>query len=94
VIVKERGKGLANWGAALTKLEQYSEAQQYLETAQKIFQALGDRRNEAETLKNLAELHHKTGQPDRAREYCDAALALAIELGIPLIKNVKNSGHC
>ncbi|PSB66486.1 hypothetical protein C7B61_10220 [filamentous cyanobacterium CCP1] len=40
----------------------------------------------AEVLKNLAELHQKLGKIDRALEYCDRALELAIELGIPLVE--------
>jgi tetratricopeptide (TPR) repeat protein len=45
---------------------------------------IGNRNNEAETLKALAELHYKIGQPDQALEYCEQALALATELGIPI----------
>jgi hypothetical protein len=41
-------------------------------------------RNEAEALKKLAELHQKLGEADVAREYCQQALASAIELGISL----------
>ncbi|GAB4375605.1 MAG: hypothetical protein Kow00121_21560 [Elainellaceae cyanobacterium] len=32
------------------------------------------------------ELHQKTGKLDRALEYCNRALQMAIELGIPLVK--------
>lgn len=31
-------------------------------------------------------LHQKTGEIELAKQYCDRALALAIELGIPLVK--------
>jgi tetratricopeptide (TPR) repeat protein len=81
------GSALVYWGATLLKLEQYTDAQPHLQASLEIFKALGDRANEAEACLRFAELHHKTGQPDRAREYCDAALALAIELGIPLVKD-------
>jgi len=40
--------------------------------------------DEAEALKNLAELHQKLGEAEVARGYCEQALALATELGIPL----------
>jgi tetratricopeptide (TPR) repeat protein len=45
---------------------------------------IGNRDVEAKTLKALAELHYKIGQPDQAMEYCEQALAIATELGIPL----------
>jgi tetratricopeptide (TPR) repeat protein len=57
-----------------------------LQKALEIFKAVKSRRNEAEVLKNLAELHHKTNQVKQAREYCKAALQIAKELGIPLVK--------
>jgi hypothetical protein len=50
---------------------------------------LGNRDVEAETLKVLAELHYKIGQPNQALEYCEQALALATELGIPLAEECK-----
>ncbi|PSB24033.1 tetratricopeptide repeat-containing serine protease family protein [Stenomitos frigidus] len=83
---RSEGIVLVNWGGTLLKLERYTEAQPHLQTSLEIFKALGDRTNEAEALLRLAELHHKTGQLDLAREYCDAALAIATELGIPLVK--------
>lgn len=45
---------------------------------------IGDRPNEAEALKNLAELHQALDEVEVARQYGQQALALAIELGIPL----------
>jgi tetratricopeptide (TPR) repeat protein len=47
-------------------------------------QEIGNRDVEADTLKTLAELHYKIGQPEQAMEYCEKALALATELGIPI----------
>lgn len=49
------------------------------------------RSDEAETLKNLAKLHQKTGELDRALNYCDRALVLAIELGIPVEQLAKSA---
>jgi tetratricopeptide (TPR) repeat protein len=80
------GNVLVNWGVTLTKLEKYPEAQQRLQTSLEIFKELGDRANEAEALLRLAELHHKTEQLNLAQEFCNQALCLASELGIPLIK--------
>ncbi|MBD1867008.1 tetratricopeptide repeat protein [Cyanobacteria bacterium FACHB-471] len=84
----KRGKGIAlvNWGATQIKLQQYPEALASSIAALAIFREIGDRANEAEALRNLAELHQKLGEADVAREYCEQALALATELGIPLVK--------
>ena len=46
---------------------------------------LGNRNHEAETLKALAELHYKIGQPAQALEYCEQAVAITTELDIPLV---------
>jgi tetratricopeptide (TPR) repeat protein len=73
-------------GATYLKLEQYSESLTYNQTSLEIFREIGGREGEAEALKNLAELHHRTGRLDQAREFCGQALELATELGIPLIK--------
>ncbi|AFZ26027.1 TPR repeat-containing protein [Cylindrospermum stagnale PCC 7417] len=80
------GNALGNWGATLLKLEQYPEAQQQLQTSLEIFKELGDREGEAEALLRLGQLHHKTGQLDRSREFCAQAHSLASILGIPLLK--------
>jgi tetratricopeptide (TPR) repeat protein len=87
-IADRRGEGIAqeNLGSTLIKLERYSEALELLQVALGIYQDIGFRSGEAEALRQLAELHQKTGSIDLAREYCDRALALAIELGIPLVK--------
>jgi hypothetical protein len=55
-----------------------------LQVSLEIFREIGDRANESEALLRLAELHQKTGSIDLARQECDRALA--IELGIPLVK--------
>jgi len=78
------GVGLVNMGTTQLKLEQYSESLTNNQAALDIFQEIGSREGEAEALKNLAELHHALGAIDLARQYCQQALVLAIELGIPL----------
>ena len=83
-----QGEGIAlvNWGQMLIKLEQYSEALEYLQGSLEIFRAIGFREGEAEALLRLAELHQKLGSIDIALEDCDRALAIAIELKIPLVE--------
>lgn len=49
-----------------------------------IFHKIESRGGEAETLKHLAELHQALGEVEVAQQYCQQALALATELGIPL----------
>ncbi len=49
-----------------------------------IFREIGDRDFEAKALKNLAELHKALGNIEMARQYCQQALELATELGIPI----------
>jgi len=51
---------------------------------------VSSRNDEAEALKNLAELHQKLGAIELARQECDQALAIAIELGIPLAKECQD----
>jgi tetratricopeptide (TPR) repeat protein len=68
------------------KLERYSDALNNWLSALEISQSTGNRSLEAEVLKNLAELYHQTKQHQLAQEYCEAALQIATELGIPLVK--------
>ncbi|MBD3886895.1 tetratricopeptide repeat protein [Phormidium tenue FACHB-886] len=84
------GAGLRELGAVLIKLEQHSEALENLQNALSIFREVNSRTGEAETLKNLAELHQKTGSSELARQECDQALAIATELGIPLVKECED----
>jgi tetratricopeptide (TPR) repeat protein len=97
VIARERGDlygeaaALCNFGESLIKLEQYSEAQGKLQEALEIVRRNGYRSIEAALLKNLAELHHKwaklhhkLGNRELGIKFCNQALALATELGIPL----------
>ena len=81
-----RGEGIAlvNMGGTQLKQKQYSESLTNNQAALAIFQEIGDRTNKAEALKNLAELHQALGEMETARQYCQQALSLATELGIPL----------
>ena len=54
--------------------------------ALEIFQEIGVRQGEAEAFKSLAELHQVLGEIEMAQQYCQQALTLATELGIPLAK--------
>lgn len=76
----------------MLRLEEYAEASNNLQAALAIFAEVQSRNDEAETLNNLAELHQKTGELDRALDYCDRALALAIELGI-LVEQLAKSAR-
>jgi len=80
-----QGIKLANLGNALGKLQQYPEAFEVLQKSLKISKNIGDREGESHTLRILAELHQDLGECDVARQYCQQALALATELGIPLV---------
>jgi len=75
---------LANLGNALGKLQKYPEAFEVLQQSLRISKNIGDREGESHTLRILAELHQALGESELARQYCQQALALATELGIPL----------
>ena len=62
------------------------QAIHYLQHSLEIATEIGNRRGEAEALKNLAEAYPQLGNHSLALEYCDRALAIATELGIPLAK--------
>jgi tetratricopeptide (TPR) repeat protein len=76
---------LANLGNALGKLKRYPEAFKVLDESLKISKNIGDREGESHTLRILAELHQDLGEVELARQYCQQALSLATELGIPLV---------
>jgi len=86
---------LCNLGETFIKLERYSEALEKLQLALEICKAISNRSTEALTYKNLATLHHQMGRPlagisksaQLAREFCQQALAIALELGIPLAQD-------
>jgi len=79
-----QGIKLTNLGHSLGKLQQYPEAFEVLQKSLKISKNIGDREGESHTLRILAELHQDRGECDVARQYCQQALALATDLGIPL----------
>jgi hypothetical protein len=74
---------LRSW--AFYKLEQYSEALEYLQAALEICRETGASSLEAITLYDLAILHLISGEI--ALDYCEQALVIAKELRIPLEKN-------
>ena len=78
------GAGLRELGVALFRQHSTTEALENLQAALSIFQEVKSQDDEAENLKNLAELHQALGEVEVARQYCQHALALATELGIPL----------
>ncbi|MEW6493482.1 MAG: tetratricopeptide repeat protein [Cyanobacteriota bacterium] len=82
----EEGKALCNFGNVLLKLELYSEALENLQAALEIFKGIGNLSFEAITLNSLAELYQKLGHHQLALKFCDQALAIATELGIPEAK--------
>jgi tetratricopeptide (TPR) repeat protein len=55
------------------------EALRQLATALRMHEALGDRRNEADTRRVLAEAHRDLGQPETAATYAREAVRLALE---------------
>jgi tetratricopeptide (TPR) repeat protein len=81
-----RGEGitLANMGALQIRLRDYPESLTCILSALTIFREIGARNREVEALKNLTELYQKLGKVKVARQYCEQALVLATELGIPL----------
>lgn len=79
-----QGIKLANLGNALGKLKKYPEAFKVLQESLTISKNIGDREGESHALRILAELHQARGENEVARQYCQQALALATELGIPL----------
>jgi DNA-binding SARP family transcriptional activator/tetratricopeptide (TPR) repeat protein/DNA-binding XRE family transcriptional regulator len=58
-----------------------SRALEALEQAQVLHQAIGDRRNEANTLRLLAEAHRDLGDDERALDHAHTSLAIAVEAG-------------
>jgi len=81
------GIALTNWGNELFKLGHHLEADQNFLRASEIFKQIGARRSEALSLYNLAMFQADLGNLRLALEYCDRALSIATELGIPLAKH-------
>jgi tetratricopeptide (TPR) repeat protein len=78
------GNALNHLGAAQIELKQYPNSIKNLGLALEIFCGINARNNLAEALKNLAKLHQALGELKEAQQYCQQALGLATELGIPL----------
>jgi tetratricopeptide (TPR) repeat protein len=88
VIEDRQGEGetLCRLGATLIRLDLYSEALKALHTALEICNTTGNRSIQAEVQKVLAEAYQILGPRTLAIEYCNRALSIAAELGIPLVK--------
>lgn len=81
------GIALTNWGNALFKLGHHLEARKQFLRAYEIFLQIGDRRSEALISYNLAtSFQADLGNLPLAIEFCNLALSIATELGIPLAK--------
>jgi len=85
-IDEQHGEAIAlgNLGKIQMKLRQYKDALENSLAGLEISQKIGSKSLEAEALKNLAELHQAMGEVEGAQQYCQKALVLATELGIPL----------
>ena len=83
------GSDLVNLGVAQTRHGLHKEALGNLQDGLEICRAISSRSVEAEALKYLAELHQVLGEVEVAQQYCQQALALATELGIPLTAECK-----
>jgi len=84
--LRGQATALCNLGCGLFQLEQYSKAELYFCRALKISRKIRDRSGEAYAFRNLAGIYQKLGNSLLTLEYCDRALSIATELGIPLAK--------
>ena len=82
--LRGEANALGNLGATQIKRGNYQDAKIKIHLALRTFQELGMRRSECEALKDLAELHQALDEIEVAQQYCQQALTLAEELGIPL----------
>ncbi len=71
----------------MLKLENYSEAESKIQASLVISQDIDYKYLIAYSLRVLAEIFHKTNRPELALSYCQQALELCQELGIPLVKD-------
>jgi tetratricopeptide (TPR) repeat protein len=81
------GHALGGLGATLMQLKQYPEALEKLLVSLEIFKSIRHQIAQAKTYHSLATLYYQTGRSDLAREFCQQALTLALELGIPLAQD-------
>ncbi|MBD2180338.1 tetratricopeptide repeat protein [Planktothrix sp. FACHB-1375] len=73
------------------KTEDYSEALKYLHEALKISREIGIRLTEANVLLNLTVIYQRLGERNLVFKYCQQALSITSELGIPL-ESLKHLG--
>jgi tetratricopeptide (TPR) repeat protein len=85
------GKAMAlrNLAVILKEIQNYPESLEYLKLSLDFFVNVGDLSNEALTSKLLSELFKDMGNKSLAYIYCDRALNIATELGIPLAQDCK-----
>jgi len=84
------GEALCNLGVTLARLKKYSEALEHLHSSIKISRTIGTRSIEAFALNSLAKIHLILGDAVLALKYCNQALIIATELGIPLAKECQD----
>ncbi len=77
---------LHNIGEALSKLENYSEAESKIQASLVISQKIKFKELTARCFLALAEIAQKTNRPELALSHCQQAIELCQELGIPLVK--------
>lgn len=73
---------LNNLALTLTDMQQFAEAQRLLEEALEQCQRQGDRHHEAALHNNLADLFHKTRQPELAMFHLKQAVSLFAQIGV------------
>ncbi len=85
-----QSKGIADTQRYLADLAlalgQYKEAQERLSVVLATYSAIQDRRSIGTTLTRLALLHHFQGEAQVAEQQAEAALAIAAEIGNPLLR--------
>ena len=86
---RSEGCVLGNIGFINLSLERYSAALKNFDVVLELFRRIGAQSEEAETLKHLAEVHQALGNPEKAKQYCQDALAIATDLELPLQEEYK-----
>lgn len=74
-----------HWSTARIKTEQglFVEALKYFELAEKILTALGETRSLIQTYQDIAYMHRKMNNLEKARDYLDKASVLSAKLKVP-----------
>ncbi|MFM7878064.1 MAG: tetratricopeptide repeat protein, partial [Microcystis panniformis] len=75
-----------NIGGVFINLKQYTKAEEYIQRSLITAKDIGLQDLTARCFLALAEIAHKTNRPELALSYCQKALELCQELGIPLVK--------